>query len=80
MLSQIGMGLILWTMENPQRFLSTGKEVRQLWKEEVKASLGIGKQLDTGNKKKKKGKNSLLSDRMYSRVSQNKQEPSRIMW
>lgn len=35
--SRIGMGLVLWTMENPQRFLSRGKEVRQLWKEQVKA-------------------------------------------
>jgi len=31
------MGLVLWTMESPQRFLSRGKEVRQLWKELVKA-------------------------------------------
>ena len=46
------MGLVLWTMENLQRFLNIRKEVRQIWKEQVKASSGLGKQLDIGNKRK----------------------------
>lgn len=37
--SWIGMSLILWTMENPQRFLR-GKEVRQLWKDQAKGKHG----------------------------------------
>lgn len=35
--SRIDMSLVLWMTENLQRFLSRGKEVRQLWKEQAKA-------------------------------------------
>lgn len=35
--SWVGMGLVLWTMENPQRFLNRGEVVRQSRKEQVKA-------------------------------------------